>query len=92
VPGLNPAHDLQRAAKPACLRRHGGLLRISEAGSPQSCNDYTYDDECWNTEVVEGNEPANVTISEELSPINESNTDIVIDAFVGRQYKHRSNK
>jgi hypothetical protein len=44
------------------------------------------------TKVVEGNEPANVTISEELSPINESNTDIVIDAFVGRQYKHRSNK
>jgi hypothetical protein len=43
----------------------------------QSCNDYTYDDECWNTEVVEGNEPANVTISEELSPINESNTDIM---------------
>jgi hypothetical protein len=42
----------------------------------QSCDDYIQDVGYWNTEVVEGNEPESATVSEELSPINESNTDI----------------
>ncbi|GJN31722.1 hypothetical protein PR202_gb20156 [Eleusine coracana subsp. coracana] len=43
----------------------------------QSCHDYVYEDESWNTEAVEDNEPETVTGLEELSPINKSSTDIM---------------
>ncbi|TVU46641.1 hypothetical protein EJB05_06188 [Eragrostis curvula] len=43
----------------------------------QSCNDYIYDDEYWNTGVVERNEAETVNMSEELSPVDESNMDIM---------------
>ncbi|PAN48933.1 hypothetical protein PAHAL_9G413500 [Panicum hallii] len=43
----------------------------------QSCHDCTDNDESWNTGVAHGNEPESVKILEELSPIDESSTDMV---------------
>ncbi|CAN6312187.1 unnamed protein product [Urochloa humidicola] len=43
----------------------------------QSCHDCTDNDEYWNTGVVHGDEPESIKILEELSPIDESITDVV---------------
>ncbi|RCV44156.1 hypothetical protein SETIT_9G351600v2 [Setaria italica] len=43
----------------------------------QSCHDCIDNDEYWNTGVAHGNEPESVKILEELSPIDESSTDMV---------------
>ncbi|OEL25997.1 hypothetical protein BAE44_0012987 [Dichanthelium oligosanthes] len=43
----------------------------------QSCHDRIDNDEYWNTGVVHGNEPESVKVLEELSPIDESSTDMV---------------
>ncbi|CAN6306128.1 unnamed protein product [Urochloa humidicola] len=43
----------------------------------QSCHDCTDNDEYWNTGVVHGDEPESINILEELSPIDESITDVM---------------
>ena len=43
----------------------------------QSCHDCIDNDESWNTGVSHGNEPESVKILEELSPIDESSTDML---------------
>jgi hypothetical protein len=51
-----------------------GILACSLS---QSCHDCADNDEYWNTGVAHGNEPESVKILEELSPIDESSTDMV---------------